>query len=157
MVKVLVVDHDVDLADLKVDTLRRAGFEVDQCGGPTHALTACPVLRGLPCWQVEWADVLVYDVWASGWSGEELTEDLHTQYPGKAIVLTSQGVDLGWEARWADDHGLRPPGAGRTRRGRQCRLRGTGASRSDARGGLAPGLNRNIGCARYRCPIPSRT
>ena len=98
MVKVLVVDHDVDLADLKVDTLRRAGFQVDQCGGPTHALTACPVLRGLTCWQVEWADVLVYDVWASGWSGEELTEDLHTQYPGKAIVLTSQGVDLGWEA-----------------------------------------------------------
>jgi CheY-like chemotaxis protein len=98
MVKVLVVDHDVDLADLKVDTLRRAGFEVDQCGGPTHALTACPVLRGLPCWQVEWADVLVYDVWASGWSGEELTQDLHTQYPGKAIVLTSQGVDLGWGA-----------------------------------------------------------
>ena len=98
MVKVLVVDHDVDLADLKVDTLRRAGFEVDQCGGPTHALHACPVLRGLPCWQVEWADVLVYDVWASGWSGEELTQDLHTQYPGKAIVLTSQGVDLGWGA-----------------------------------------------------------
>lgn len=96
MVRVLVVDHDVDLADLKVDTLRRAGFEVDQCGGPTHALTSCPVLRGMPCWQVEWADVLVYDVWASGWSGEELTKDLLEQYPGKAIVLTSQGMDVGW-------------------------------------------------------------
>lgn len=96
MVRVLVVDHDVDLADLKVDTLRRAGFEVDQCGGPTHALTACPVLNGLPCWQVEWADVLVYDVWASGFSGEELTHDLSTQYPEKAIVLTSQGMDVDW-------------------------------------------------------------
>jgi DNA-binding NtrC family response regulator len=96
MVRVLVVDHDVDLADLKVDSLRRAGFEVDQCGGPTHALTACPVLNGMPCWQVEWADVLVYDVWASGFSGEELTEDLIKQYPGKAIVLTSQGMDVGW-------------------------------------------------------------
>ena len=96
MVRVLVVDHDVDLADLKVDSLRRAGFEVDQCGGPTHALTACPVLNGKPCWQVEWADVLVYDVWASGFSGEELTEDLIKQYPGKAIVLTSQGMDVGW-------------------------------------------------------------
>jgi DNA-binding NtrC family response regulator len=96
MVRVLVVDHDVDLADMKVDTLRRAGFEVDQCGGPTHALHACPVLRGMPCWQVEWADVLVYDVWASGTGEDELTQDLIDQYPGKAIVLTSQGMDVGW-------------------------------------------------------------
>lgn len=96
MVRVLVVDHDVDLADLKVDALRRAGFEVDQCGGPTHALTACPVMNGLPCWQVEWADVLVYDVWAAGFSGEELTQDLMRMYPGKALVLTSQGMDVGW-------------------------------------------------------------
>ena len=96
MVRVLVVDHDVDLADLKVDTLRRAGFEVDQCSGPTHALTACPVMHGLPCWQVEWADVLVYDAWAAGFSGEELTDDLLAAYPDKAIVLTSQGMGLGW-------------------------------------------------------------
>jgi DNA-binding NtrC family response regulator len=95
MVRVLVVDHDVDLADLRVDTLRRAGFEVDQCAGPTHALTACPVMRGLPCWQVEWADVLVYDEWAAGFSGGELAQNLHELYPGKAIVLTSQGTDLG--------------------------------------------------------------
>ena len=96
MVRVLVVDHDVDLADLKVDTLRRSGFEVDQCGGPTHALYACPVMRGLPCWQVEWADVLVYDMWAAGSGEDELTRDLHTQYPGKGIVLTSQGMDVSW-------------------------------------------------------------
>ncbi len=96
MVRVLVVDHDVDLADLRVDTLRRAGFEVDQCGGPTHARGACPVLNGLPCWQVEWADVLVYDVWAAGFSGEEMTKDLLAQYPGKAIVLTSPGMDVDW-------------------------------------------------------------
>jgi len=96
MVRVLVVDHDVDLADLKVDTLRRAGFEVDQCAGPTHALVACPVLGGLPCWQAEWADVLVYDVWAAGDSGQTLTQNLLRQYPDKAIVLTSQGIDVGW-------------------------------------------------------------
>jgi hypothetical protein len=53
-------------------------------------------MNGLPCWQVEWADVLVYDVWAAGFSGEELTQDLLRQYPGKAIVLTSQGMDVGW-------------------------------------------------------------
>ena len=102
MVRVLVVDHDVDLADQKVDTLRRAGFEVDQCGGPTHALSACPVMRGLPCWQVEWADVLVYDAWAAGCGDEELTKDLHEQYPGKAIVLTSQGMGIGWAEDDAD-------------------------------------------------------
>lgn len=94
MVRVLVVDHDVDLADLKVDSLRRAGYEVDQCGGPTHALSACPVLNGLPCWQVEWADVLVYDVFAAGCSDEVLTKDLLDQYPDKAIVLTSPGMDV---------------------------------------------------------------
>jgi DNA-binding NtrC family response regulator len=96
MVRVLVVDHDLDVADLKVDTLRRAGFEVDQCGGPTHGLTACPVLSGKPCWQVEWADVLVYDIWASGWNGDELMDDLHALYPGKATVLTSQGMGVSW-------------------------------------------------------------
>jgi DNA-binding NtrC family response regulator len=95
MVRVLVVDHDIDLADLRVDTLRHAGFEVDQCAGPTHALTACPVMGGLPCWQVEWADVLVYDEWAAGVSGGELTQKLHDLYPGKAMVLTSQGTELG--------------------------------------------------------------
>ena len=157
MVKVLVVDHDVDLADLKVDTLRRAGFEVDQCGGPTHALTACPVLRGLPCWQVEWADVLVYDVWASGWSGEELTEDLHTQYPGKAIVLTSQGVDLGWEA-----DGQTTTVSGHQATGRSSSRPSMPPTRRwrvppRARGGIHPALRcgrlarrreRNIECAR---------
>ncbi len=98
MVRVLVVDHDVDLADLKVDTLRRAGFEVDQCGGPTHARHACPVMHGQPCWQVDWADVLVYDAWAAGFSGEELTDDLLAAYPDKPIVLTSQGMGLGWSS-----------------------------------------------------------
>lgn len=96
MVRVLVVNHDVDMADLEVDALRRGGYEVDQCGGPTHARFACPVLRGLPCWQVEWADVLVYDVWSAGDGGAELTLGLHTQYPGKGIVLTSLGMDVSW-------------------------------------------------------------
>ena len=96
MTRVLVVNHDVDMADLAVDALRRAGYEVDQCSGPTHARGACPILRGLPCWQVEWADVLVYDVWSAGDGGQELTEGLHSGYPGKGIVLTSQGMDVAW-------------------------------------------------------------
>ena len=96
MVRVLVVNHDVDMADVEVEELRRAGYEVDQCGGPTHAKFACPVLRGAPCWQVEWADVLVYDVWSAGDGGEELTHGLHGGYPGKGIVLTNLGMDVSW-------------------------------------------------------------
>ena len=96
MARVLVVNHDLDVADLEVDALRRAGHQVDQCGGPSHARTACPVLHGLPCWQVEWADVLVYDAWAGGDGAADLTKDLHLQYPGKAIVLTSTGMELSW-------------------------------------------------------------
>ena len=96
MVRVLVVDHDVDLADLKVDTLRRAGFEVDQCGGPTHAL------HGLP-------GAARDAVLAGGMGGRPRLRRLGVgverggadpgpahQYPGKAIVLTSQGMDVGW-------------------------------------------------------------
>jgi hypothetical protein len=45
---------------------------------------------------VEWADVLVYDVWSAGDGGEQLTGGLHRQYPGKGIVLTSQGMDVSW-------------------------------------------------------------
>ena len=96
MVRVLVVNHDVDMADVDVEALRHAGYEVDQCGGPTHARFACPVLQGLPCWQVEWADVLVYDVWSAGDGGQELTLGLHAGYPGKGIVLTSPGMDVSW-------------------------------------------------------------
>ena len=98
MARVLVVNHDLDIADEQVAELRRAGYMVDQCGGPTHGHTACPVMRGMPCWQVEEADVLVYDAWAAGDGARELTEDLFAQYPTKAIVLTSSGMELDWIA-----------------------------------------------------------
>jgi hypothetical protein len=98
MARVLVVNHDLDVADQEVDELRRAGHTVDQCGGPTHGRTSCPVLQGLPCWQVEEADVLVYDAWAAGDGARELTEDLFARYPSKAVVLTSSGMELDWIA-----------------------------------------------------------
>lgn len=97
MTRVLVVHHDVDLADLEVDALRRAGYEVDQCGGPTHALSACPVMRGQPCWQVDAADVVVYDAWAAGDGGADLMADLRVLYPKLPVVLTSTGMELDWE------------------------------------------------------------
>ncbi|HET6746179.1 MAG TPA: hypothetical protein VFH90_10085 [Candidatus Limnocylindria bacterium] len=85
MTRVLVVHHDVDRADIEVDRLRRAGFEVQQCAGP-HGGNPCPVLRGEHCWQVEWADLLVYDAWISGDGEPTLIEGLEEVHPDKPVV-----------------------------------------------------------------------
>jgi DNA-binding NtrC family response regulator len=95
MTRVLVVHHDIDIADIEADQLRRAGYEVDQCAGPIGG-DQCPVMRGEGCWQVDKADVLVYDVWAAGDGKCALIDDLRDQYPDKPVVLTSGGVMLDW-------------------------------------------------------------
>lgn len=100
MTRVLVVHHDVDVADIEVDELRRAGYVVEQCSGPTAG--PCPVLRRAPCWMCDAADVLVYDVWASGDDGRTLIEALREQYADKPVVLTS----LGMEPDWVVDEGV---------------------------------------------------
>jgi len=94
MTRVLVVNHDIDLADIQGDILRRAGYEVDQCRGPIGG-DACPVLNGQTCWQVERADVLVYDAWAADGS-EDLADDLRELHPDKPLVLTNAEPTLGW-------------------------------------------------------------
>ncbi len=98
MTRVLVVHHDVDTADQEVASLRRAGYEVTECIGPTGSPRPCPVLRGNPCRMADNADVLIYDVWASGTtdSSRSLIEDLRAQYPDKPIVLTSPGLEPDW-------------------------------------------------------------
>ena len=96
MTRVLVVHHDIDIADIEADGLRRMGYEVDQCAGPAGG-GECPVMRGERCWQVDWADVLVYDVWAAGDDGGELLEDIRNLYPDIPVVMTSGGLMLDWE------------------------------------------------------------
>ena len=59
MTRVLVVHHDIDIGDLETDELRRAGYEVEQCMGPTAATHPCPVINGRPCPAAARADVLV--------------------------------------------------------------------------------------------------
>jgi hypothetical protein len=54
MTRVLVVHHDIDVSDIEVDALRRAGYEVDHQG--PRGGSPCPVLHGERCWQVEKAD-----------------------------------------------------------------------------------------------------
>lgn len=94
MTRVLLVYQDIDVADVEADELRRQGYEVDRCAGPIGG-EPCPVLRGEPCWQVEKADVLVYDVFDFGRHGPHLVEDLRTMHPDKPLVLTSSNPELG--------------------------------------------------------------
>lgn len=107
MARVLVVHHDIDLADQEANSLRRLGYEVEQCSGPTFY--GCPVLRGENCPAVEGADVLVYDVWATSEtdSSRRLIEGLREVYPNVPIVLTAPGMELDW-VRTSGVHGVVP-------------------------------------------------
>lgn len=96
MTTVLVVHHDVDVADQQADSLRRQGYAVLQCSGPTAG--PCPVMAGRPCEWVERADVLLYDVWATGEPGgsRQLIEQLRDLHPEIPIVLGAPGMELSW-------------------------------------------------------------
>jgi hypothetical protein len=96
MERVLVVHHDIDLADQEADSLRRRGYQVEQCAGPVFH--ECPILRGEPCPAVERADVLVYDVWSTGESdgGRRLIDGLREMHPDVPVVLTAPGMELDW-------------------------------------------------------------
>ena len=97
MTRVLVVHHDLDLAGQEADSLRRFGYDVIECGGPTR--NRCPVLAGHSCDLAERADVLVYDVWASGDAegARTLIENIREIHPETPVVLTSPGLQLSWE------------------------------------------------------------
>lgn len=97
MTRVLVVHHDLELAGQEVDSLRRFGYDVTECGGPTR--NRCPVLAGHPCDLAERADVLLYDVWASGDAegARTLIENIREIHPETPVVLTSPGLALSWE------------------------------------------------------------
>jgi DNA-binding NarL/FixJ family response regulator len=97
MTRALVVHHDLDLGGQEADSLRRFGYEVTECSGPTR--NVCPILAGRPCDLAERADVLVYDVWASGDAegARTLVENIREIHPDTPIVLTSPGLALSWE------------------------------------------------------------
>jgi hypothetical protein len=96
MTRVLVVHHDIDLADQEVDSLRRLGYDPVECSGP--AGFPCPVLRGEHCPQVHEADVLLSDVWSTTESGggKALIEGLREMHPEIPIILTAPGMELDW-------------------------------------------------------------
>lgn len=97
MTRVLVVHHDLAIGDQEADSLRRAGYEVEQCQGPVGG-APCPVIAGRTCPAADRADVLVYDVWATGESdgGQKLIEGLRELYPDIPVVLTAPGMELAW-------------------------------------------------------------
>ena len=96
MTRVLVVSHDIDLADQEVDSLRRLGYDVEQCGGPVRG--RCPVLAGRRCEMAERADVLVYDAWATGEpdGAQRLIEGLRDLHPDIPLVLCSPSFEPDW-------------------------------------------------------------
>jgi len=90
MTRVLLVYHDTNVADIEADELRRAGYEVDRCAGPIGG-GPCPVLRGQPCWQVEAADVLLYDQW-DAMHGPDIVDELRRLHGDKPLVVTSRAT-----------------------------------------------------------------
>ncbi len=109
MTRVLVVHHDIDLADQEVDSLRRRGYDVTQCDGPIGAIHGCPVLNGRTCELAEQADVLVYDAFASGEpdGARRLIEGLREIHPDVPVVLLASGVEPEW-AETAGSHRITP-------------------------------------------------
>jgi hypothetical protein len=109
MTRVLVVHHDIDLADQEVDSLRRRGYEVTQCSGPIGATMGCPVVNGLPCSLAEDADVLVYDAWATGEpdGAQRLIEEMREIYPDTPIVLLATSLEPEW-VQTSGVHGVTP-------------------------------------------------
>ena len=102
MTRVLVVHHDIDLADQEADALRRAGYEVTECMGPIGS--ACPILAGLPCTIAEDADVLIYDAFVTGEpdGARALIERIREIHPDIPVVLTATGM----EPEWAEMSGV---------------------------------------------------
>jgi hypothetical protein len=98
MTRVLVVHHDIDMADQEVDSLRRRGYEVTQCAGPIGAWAGCPVLAGKECRLADEADVLVYDAWATGEpdGAQRLIEGLRDVHPDVPVVLIASGMEPDW-------------------------------------------------------------
>jgi hypothetical protein len=96
MTRVLLVNHDVDVADQQTDALRRRGYEVIQCLGPAGG--NCPILRGLPCELAENVAVLVYDAFATGEpdGARRLIEGLREIHPDTPIVLCATGIEPDW-------------------------------------------------------------
>ena len=107
MTRVLLVHHDIDLADQETDSLRRRGYQVQQCLGPIGA--RCPVLSGRYCDMAEVADVLVYDAFVTGEpeGAQRLIEGLREIHPEVPIVLTATGIEPDW-IEVAGRHGITP-------------------------------------------------
>jgi CheY-like chemotaxis protein len=107
MTRVLVVHHDIDLADQEADALRRAGYQVTECMGPIGA--ECPILKGLPCTMADEADVLLYDAFVTGEpdGARTLIERIREIHPDVPLVLTATGIEPDW-LELAGEHRVTP-------------------------------------------------
>ncbi|MEK6719440.1 MAG: hypothetical protein AABZ33_02075 [Chloroflexota bacterium] len=96
MTRVLLVHHDIDVADQEADALRRRGYAIQQCAGP--AVMHCPILAGRACDLADQADVLVYDAFATGEpdGARRLIEGLRDIHPDVPVVLWASGIEPNW-------------------------------------------------------------
>ena len=96
MTQVLLVHHDIDAADQETDTLRRRGYDVQQCVGP--AGLRCPILAGDACDLAQDADILVYDAFATGEpdGARRLIEGLREIHPDVPMVLCATVIEPSW-------------------------------------------------------------
>ena len=96
MTRVLLVNHDIDVADQQTDALRRRGYEVVQCLGPASA--RCPILAGRECELAANASVLVYDAFATGEpdGARRLIQGLRDIHPEIPIVVCATGMEPVW-------------------------------------------------------------
>ncbi len=99
MTRVLVVQRDLAVAERMAATLRGAGYQIEQCGGPGRV--PCPVVADMPCPIVDGADVLVYDAWVGGDAvdGQRLVSELREVYVDLPVVLTSVDASVTWAER----------------------------------------------------------
>lgn len=100
--KVLIVDDDVDLADVLSFTMRRAGFEVSMAyDGP----------QALDRWRTERPDLIILDINLPGLNGLAVCRTIRSQSETPIILLSVRnedddivrGLELG-----ADDYVVKP-------------------------------------------------
>ena len=86
--RVLIESTDPALAVSDFGAFAAAGMDVAFCHGPDHTPPECPVVRGDPCPLAAGADVILFDLGASGGEVLEAARRLH---PATPVVVRGGG------------------------------------------------------------------
>jgi DNA-binding NarL/FixJ family response regulator len=95
--RVLIEHADRETAFRYVDTLRRAGYSVAICDGPSNDRRPperCVLVAGEPCAAVDGADVVVSGLGVHDAEKRAVLEALRRHHPDKALVVEVSPDDL---------------------------------------------------------------